>query len=665
MDWRNAYLVNAKRISTPRPTDAAFAEAEQVLLDPSSTPLERKQAALRGVPPIVPFDSCFPMWIPAKFLTATFSDTEIMTSLGTEQQPAEWTNAIPYLRDFKCIRNAGISFLCTDREICIKLGNVKLSICNKEFKVQPYSKYSHWYYVDLQRVPDDVNDEIIYDWFMSHGTLPAFITPLNEINGLKSCSRRVYFNRKDPPASLMIDPKTPVREIEFTASGYCVVQHRIKAFNKEVPPFLKAIKSRQKETQPNIEPAQATVQAAVQDTVQATVQDTVQTIEQDTVQPARSTSENISSDQDMDGKDSSDQGSDYRNSSDESMDSGDLSNGSDSESDSGTSAITIKPKSIWTTTDHAVVLPRSAFVESEDVFVRVQNSKHRFFPELPTASATEVTFECTDSTYSWAATHNSFDILATGSDKDPIATDVDLTLLTEDKKPIYSRPQRSAVATEVLVSAYSSFDVETMSLDALCKYLEEFAEHFLALDETDSVLATIQAQPSSLRPFYDTTSPDNYALLTPVFLRHAILRVLGNTPMESASLVFEERLAMQVPGIVVNNVSPTDVLLDLCGKNSDLYWLQLYLAEFDIFLQVHAPSIYNDPLKVCELTQSTRCVLPYTLWHLWDEKTLSDLLQSPLTKRLMQAKLPETLRKTISTLFQLQQNAANTAESTL
>uniref|UniRef100_K3XDM2 Uncharacterized protein n=1 Tax=Globisporangium ultimum (strain ATCC 200006 / CBS 805.95 / DAOM BR144) TaxID=431595 RepID=K3XDM2_GLOUD len=163
MDWRNAYLVNAKRISTPRPTDAAFAEAEQVLLDPSSTPLERKQAALRGVPPIVPFDSCFPMWIPAKFLTATFSDTEIMTSLGTEQQPAEWTNAIPYLRDFKCIRNAGISFLCTDREICIKLGNVKLSICNKEFKVQPYSKYSHWYYVDLQRVPDDVNDEKIYD----------------------------------------------------------------------------------------------------------------------------------------------------------------------------------------------------------------------------------------------------------------------------------------------------------------------------------------------------------------------------------------------------------------------------------------------------------------------------------------------------------------------
>ncbi|GAB9477058.1 hypothetical protein Gpo141_00014117, partial [Globisporangium polare] len=46
------------------------------------------------------------MWIPAKFLTATFSDTEIMTSLGSDQQPPVWNSSVPFLRDFKCIRNA-------------------------------------------------------------------------------------------------------------------------------------------------------------------------------------------------------------------------------------------------------------------------------------------------------------------------------------------------------------------------------------------------------------------------------------------------------------------------------------------------------------------------------------------------------------------------------
>ncbi|KAL7688071.1 hypothetical protein Plhal304r1_c020g0071951 [Plasmopara halstedii] len=63
------------------------------------------------------------MWIPAR-LAFTFSDTEIMTSLGADQKSALWTNSIIHLRHFKVTRGKGVSFTCTDREICTKLGNL-------------------------------------------------------------------------------------------------------------------------------------------------------------------------------------------------------------------------------------------------------------------------------------------------------------------------------------------------------------------------------------------------------------------------------------------------------------------------------------------------------------------------------------------------------------
>uniref|UniRef100_K3WNP0 Uncharacterized protein n=1 Tax=Globisporangium ultimum (strain ATCC 200006 / CBS 805.95 / DAOM BR144) TaxID=431595 RepID=K3WNP0_GLOUD len=63
------------------------------------------------------------MWIPARDLTSTFSDTEIMTSLGFDQKSTLWANSIVHLRDFKVIRGKGVSFTCTDREICTKLGS--------------------------------------------------------------------------------------------------------------------------------------------------------------------------------------------------------------------------------------------------------------------------------------------------------------------------------------------------------------------------------------------------------------------------------------------------------------------------------------------------------------------------------------------------------------
>ena len=166
-----------------------------------------------------------------------------MTSLGSSTQSLLWTESLAKLRDFKTIRNTGISFICTDREVCTKLGGISVSICGRSFKVQTYSKYSHWYYVDLQRLPDDVSDGLIYDWFAHRGTPPVYITPDQVICGLRSRNRRVYFNQKSPPPSVMLGKRTPLRQIQFTGQGFAVVHHRLGAYNRTVPPFIAALRA--------------------------------------------------------------------------------------------------------------------------------------------------------------------------------------------------------------------------------------------------------------------------------------------------------------------------------------------------------------------------------------------------------------------------------------
>ena len=89
----------------------------------------------RGEPQQVAPELFFPMWIPARELSATFSDTEIMTSLGSTAQSPLWSKLLENLRDLKTIRNATISFLRTDREVCTKMGGESVNICGRASKV--------------------------------------------------------------------------------------------------------------------------------------------------------------------------------------------------------------------------------------------------------------------------------------------------------------------------------------------------------------------------------------------------------------------------------------------------------------------------------------------------------------------------------------------------
>ncbi|KAJ8509383.1 hypothetical protein ON010_g18771 [Phytophthora cinnamomi] len=175
--WRAAWQNAAPKADYTRPTDAIFEKAEKAFLDPERDGRDKRCAALAGVPQQVSPELCFSMWIPAGNLTASFTDTEIMTSLGATPQSASWSKSLEHLRDFRTVRNAGIAFICTDREVCTKLGGETVTICGRKFTVQTYSKYSHWYYVDLQKLQEGISDGEIYDWFANQGTPPVFITP--------------------------------------------------------------------------------------------------------------------------------------------------------------------------------------------------------------------------------------------------------------------------------------------------------------------------------------------------------------------------------------------------------------------------------------------------------------------------------------------------------
>ncbi|KAG2502930.1 hypothetical protein JM16_008944 [Phytophthora kernoviae] len=524
--WRAEWRAQAPRAEGRRPTDATLADAERTFLDPGSSSIDRKFAALKGVPTPVANESCFPMWIPAKVLTATFSDTEIMTSLGSDQQPLVWRSSVVHLRDFKCIKNGGVSFVCTDREICTKLGNLRVTICNKNFTVQPYSKYSHWYYIDLTRMPDDIEDGAIYDQFAALGTPPVYITPVHEANGLKSRSRRVYFNQKDPPASLMIAGKTPLRQMKFTESGYCIVQHRIRAYNKEIPPFLAEQRAAARPVKPRSKDQR--------------------------LKPLRNPAPPESANQPRNGVQKpptqTEPGEGYV---DSPMDSG-----SDHDMDDVANKpvqILVRPQAIWTSKDPPPNFKEAAEASNDTVQGRITRCKKLLFPNLNTSPAETTDLPPSQLSYPAISSPNSYEWLIQGTEDDEVSPDHDIVLHDASKNPptsVKSNLGLNPIAKTVIQMVTRSTDVNEMSLDEICTYITRYTTDFAADDNPETILARVQAHPLYLRPLFDTGVPSNYMFLRSKVFGHAVLRVASRheLPLDAITSL-KDRLTVLFPDI--------------------------------------------------------------------------------------------------------------------
>ncbi|KAI9895663.1 hypothetical protein PsorP6_019550 [Peronosclerospora sorghi] len=222
------------------PDDSLFRASLQRLADAQATDVNRRFAALAPLPTPVEPELCTRMWIPAGKLTAEHNIHEILESLASDTQPEVWRQSRAHLRDLSRIPHQGISFVCTSDDALRRLGGVKLKVCYNDVTIRKHSSYDKLYYVDLLRLPADVPDMAIYDWFVARGSRPILITPTQVQGELKSRGRTVYFHSVACPEQLFEPNGEPLREITFVEGEKpCFFQHRLRRYNKVRPPSLR------------------------------------------------------------------------------------------------------------------------------------------------------------------------------------------------------------------------------------------------------------------------------------------------------------------------------------------------------------------------------------------------------------------------------------------
>ncbi|KAE9281969.1 hypothetical protein PF008_g27754 [Phytophthora fragariae] len=436
-----------------------------------------------------------------------------MTSLGSTPQSPLWSKSLEHLRDFKAVPRAGISFVCTDREVCTKLGGEAVTICGRKFTVQAYSKYSHWYYVDLQRLPDDVSDGTIYDWFAQQGTPPVFTAPVHIVGGLRSRSRRVYFNQKSAPASVMIDKRTPLRQIQFLGQGYSVVHHRRREFNRVIPSFIKELRDKHKKTaEPQPDPPSPDAE------------DTASTPPAYDDQSDTSENAAMADASDSDFEPHSGDESESDSSHDGSMDGIEV-------------AIEVRRKAIWPS-GKPPQFPVAPTKSSDFTPARVMRAKRLIFGEVADPAKEWSSLPPSQKEYPVVSTVNSYEWLATGEG----------------------------------------------------------------------------AQPSLHRVLLDTKAPGNFLALRAKAFGHAVLRELSTRPFEpEGETSVYGRLSNYLPDLASTDLQAA---LGLFYPDQAQFWLKMKLAEFDLALQIIAPSIYLDPFKMGAFLGKAASALPHPLWLL-------------------------------------------------
>ena len=100
--------------------------------------------------------------------------------------------------------------------------------------IKPFSAYECYYNADLTRLPSDLEEDAIYDYFVDLGLTPI-IAPALFVVSLVPRNRTVWFPQQNVPDALVTGGQ-PIREIFFPGFENPVyVRHKRHAFNKVVP----------------------------------------------------------------------------------------------------------------------------------------------------------------------------------------------------------------------------------------------------------------------------------------------------------------------------------------------------------------------------------------------------------------------------------------------
>ncbi|CAI5700578.1 unnamed protein product [Peronospora effusa] len=236
---RQEYREKFGRPSRHVPTDKFFADIAEAQARSASAD-ELRVLALREVQRSrVATDDKVKLFIPESRIASEFGIDDILHAINREPQSSTWDQALNSLCDFVCVKGHGIRFTCTNRDLAIKIGGTAVTCMGQKLIVKPYSAYERCYYVDLTRIPSDLEEDAIYDYFVRLGLQPI-IAPTHLAGSLMSQDRTVWFPQHDVPAELMPNGQ-PLREIVFPGFESPVfVQHKKRSLNKVLPPSIAA-----------------------------------------------------------------------------------------------------------------------------------------------------------------------------------------------------------------------------------------------------------------------------------------------------------------------------------------------------------------------------------------------------------------------------------------
>ncbi|KAG6612343.1 uncharacterized protein IUM83_10601 [Phytophthora cinnamomi] len=386
----------------------------------------------------------------------------------------------------------------------------------------------------------------------------------------------------------MIDKKTPLRQIQFSDHGFTVVHHRRREFNRVTPPFIKEPQDKSKK---NAESTQAPAKRAKS----KPATDSVTPAET----PVSTSGEPVSTPPAYDDQsDSSEYDSDYVMS--EAAGSvGEPHSGDPSDSEAGTGdamvdtevTLKVRRKSIWPT------------------------GKAPKFPVGPT-QASDLTSE-----YPVISSVNSYEWLATGEGS-TIPPDYDIIIWDRSKEPatsVGSYVKASDTVEQIQNSSVYQGSVEELSLKDLCSVITEFLGTFDSNTDPDSVVSAVQAQPSLHRVLLDSASPGNFLSLRAKAFGHAVLRELSTQAADpGGEPTVSERLCRRFPDHPGLDLQEG---MSLLFPDPPQFWLKMKLAEFDLALQIIAPSVYLDPFKMGALLGPLPKDLRETIDYLRDQAT--------------------------------------------
>ncbi|CAI5725168.1 hypothetical protein KXD40_003549 [Peronospora effusa] len=127
-----------------------------------------------------------------------------------------------------------------------KLSLVKLNAFGTHIQIARFSNYGSRYFVDLVRLPNEVTDLMIFEWFERNGAPLTCILPTFLRNGLPSCKRTVYFGQGQAPAILVPAAADPLRDIDFPSPEdgmvslrACIINHNVFRYNRVTPPSIR------------------------------------------------------------------------------------------------------------------------------------------------------------------------------------------------------------------------------------------------------------------------------------------------------------------------------------------------------------------------------------------------------------------------------------------